>query len=420
MTLRRSGTALAVVLAAAVAVLGVGSWNARQLAAKERDASRVATTDVAAQLAVRTADIAFYEKRIAEDPASALDRTQAASLLMQRARETNSYGDYLRAETLVRESLALSTSHNSQAYAVLSSALLAQHRFLEARDAARALVQSEPTIDAYRSMLGEACLEAGDYDGARVAFDSISPSGRASLAVAPRLARWAEIRGDTATTRRLVHASVNTVSRLEGVSREQAAWFHLRAADFDLRYRNPRRAETLLQEGLALNPGDVRLLTAMARVRAAVRDWRGAITYGDSAISVALDPATLGIVSDAYSQLGDTARAAEYFTAMEAAVGQQPGMYHRAWSLFLLDHGQRVDQVLAAAQAEIRSRPDVYGYDLLAWALFKRGRVEEAQTAMHQALAQGTRDPQLLQHAAAITAAAAATVAAHPALTATR
>lgn len=409
MTLRRSGTAAPVALAVAVAVLGGGLWNARQADARERDAQLIATAEVDAELAVRAADIAFYEKRIAEDPASALDRTQAASLYLQRARELGDFRDYVRAESLARESLARTTSHNSAAYAVLSSALLAQHRFLEARDAARALVAAEPSVDAYRSMLGEACLETGDYEGARVAFDSISAAGRASLAVAPRLARWAEIRGDTATARRLVRASVNTVARLDGVSREQAAWFYLRAADFEIRYGRAPRGEALLEAGLARNPGDARLLAAMARARAAQHDWRGVITYGDSAINRQLDPATLGVVSDAYAALGDSASAREYSTAMEAAVGQQPGTYHRAWSLFQLDHGQRVDAVLAAAQAEIATRPDVYGHDLLAWALFKRGRLAEARVAMRRALAQGIRDPQILQHSAAIEAATRAT-----------
>jgi tetratricopeptide (TPR) repeat protein len=53
-------------------------------------------------------------------------------------------------------------------------------------------------------------------------------------------------------------------------------------------------------------------------------------------------------------------------------------------------------------QEEIRTREDIYGYDLLAWALHKSGRDAEARIAMEQALAQGTRDAMLYYHAGII------------------
>ena len=45
---------------------------------------------------------------------------------------------------------------------------------------------------------------------------------------------------------------------------------------------------------------------------------------------------------------------------------------------------------------ELRTRRDIYGYDLLAWALHKSGRDAEARAPMRQALALGTRDAMLL------------------------
>jgi tetratricopeptide (TPR) repeat protein len=305
----------------------------------------------------------------------------------------------LSAEQTARASLGLRTQRNGSAFVVLSSALLAQHRFTEARDAARRLVAVEPDVDAYRAMLGETCLELGDYVAAGAAFESISSSGRRSLAVAPRLARWAEIRGDTASARTILRDAVKAADRLPDMPREQAAWFHLRLADLDMRQGRERGAERELRDGLAIHPGDHRLLAAMARLAAARHDWREAITYGDSAITIVLDPATLGVVSDAYAALGDSAKSDEYAAAMEVAVGQQMGAYHRAWSLFLLDHGRRVPEVLAAAQSELVGRRDIQGYDLLAWALYKSGRPREALAPMAAALAQGTHDPTLLYHA---------------------
>jgi tetratricopeptide (TPR) repeat protein len=409
MHLRR--VSLAVFAAAAVA--GGGTWwNVRRLAAMERVASRQAVAATAAELEVRTADIGFFEARAARDPESATDRTRLAALYMQRARETGDDQDYVRAEQTARASLALRTQRNDAASVVLASALLAQHRFTEARDVTRQLVTRMPDVDAYRALLGETSLELGDYATAHAAFDSISGAGRRSLTIAPRLARWAEIRGDTSAARAIMRAAVKAAVARSDLPREQAAWFHLRLADLYLRQGRERGAERELREGLAINPADHRLLGAMARLAAVRHEWRDAVSWGDSAIAIALDPATLGIVSDAHAALGDTAKASEYVAAMEVAVGRQPGTYHRAWSLFLLDHGRRVPEVLAAAQAELAGRRDVYGYDLVAWALNRSGRAAEARELMRRALAQGTQDPMLHYHAGMIARAAGDPVAA--------
>jgi tetratricopeptide (TPR) repeat protein len=129
------------------------------------------------------------------------------------------------------------------------------------------------------------------------------------------------------------------------------------------------------------------------------------VAHGERAIGLQLDPATLGLVGDAYAALGDTAKSTEYFHTLEIAVSAQPGAYHRAWSLYLLDHGLRVDEVLRKAQDELVNRKDIYGYDLVAWALHKSGRDQEAATMMRQALRLNTPDPLLARHAAEISTA---------------
>src|SRR3982750_1531131 len=63
---------------------------------------------------VRSLDIEFYERRIAEDSFSAADRSRLAALYLQRARETGSYPDYGRAADLARRSLALREAHNAE------------------------------------------------------------------------------------------------------------------------------------------------------------------------------------------------------------------------------------------------------------------------------------------------------------------
>ena len=73
---------------------------------------------------------------------------------------------------------------------------------------------------------------------------------------------------------------------------------------------------------------------------------------------------------------------------------------------YLLDRGRSVPQILARAQEEIRTRPDVYGWDLLAWALYRSGKLSAALRAAERALGMGTRDASLYYHAGTVAAAA--------------
>lgn len=385
-------------------------------------ATSAATTDSVAAAAAesrvrqRDVEIAAWERALAQDSLSAIALAQLGGLHMQRGRESGEYADYVRAEEYARRSLALRTNRNGRSFLTLSASLLAQHRFVEARDVARRLVAREPEVPQYRALLGEADLELGDYDAARAAFDSIPGRDRAHLSIAPRLARWAELAGRTDDARRILTAARDRAAARADLPREQVAWFDLRLGDLELRAGHPNAARRAYELGLAAAPGDYRLLGAMARLAAALGDADAAIDYGERAIRIMLDPATLGVVSDAYAARGDRGRAEEYARAMEVAVAGQPGPYHRAWALFLLDHDHRVPEVLARAEEEIRTRHDIYGDDLLAWALHKSGRDGEARHASAAALRLGTADATLHYHAGAIALSSGDTAAARAAL----
>jgi len=355
----------------------------------------------AADAARRDADLRFYQARVAQDPYGANDRARVAALFMQRARETGEYQDYLNAEAAARASLAARGTHNAPALVALAGALIAQHRFVEARAAAEALVRGDSTRVSYRSLLGELQMELGDYAGARATFGSLEPA-RANLGVAPRYARWLEMVGRTNDARTVLYAAAHDAAARGDLPREQVAWFHLRVGDLELRNGRLDAAQAAFRAGLAANPEDYRLLGEMARLAAARGEWDASLQLGERAIAQVLDPATLAVMSEAALASGDSTKAEEYARVMEVSVRRQTGALHRGWGLFLLDRGRRVDQVAAQAAHDLQTRPDVYGYDLLAWALHGQGKDAEAARAMQGALRLGTRDATLFYHAGMI------------------
>ena len=54
------------------------------------------------------------------------------------------------------------------------------------------------------------------------------------------------------------------------------------------------------------------------------------------------------------------------------------------------------------AEREVKQRRDIYAYDVLAWNLFKNGKLAEARDAIDEALKLGTKDAKLFFHAGMI------------------
>jgi tetratricopeptide (TPR) repeat protein len=387
--------AISVATIAVAVTLGAG-WTV----ARVQEPARPALDSAAAEIALRGEHIAFYERRVTEDTESAADLGQLAGLYLQRARESGEIEDYHRAERAARRSVAIRSARNGKTRLVLASSLLARHRFPEALQEARALVAASPEVSSYRALLGEIEMEMGEYDAARATFAALDGVQR-ELAVAPRLARWAEITGRTPQARRLLLRALADASARVDLPNEQVAWFHLRVGDLELRDGRLRAAADAFRAGLAVRPGDERLLAGMARVAAARRKWRRVIAYGDQ-LGERADIATLALVGDAYAARGDSADAERWYARAEAKARANPEPFNRQWTLFRLEHGRDVRETLTLLREENRVRRDIYGYDQLALALLLSGEYREARTAMAQALHMGTRDPMLLRHAGMI------------------
>lgn len=390
--IRHSSLALLV-----LAVVGAAACAQR----KEPPSGTPATTaPLRSDAEIRELDIEYFSARAQRDPTGALDLAHLGSLYLARGRETGDPRDAILAEETARQSLRNRSRSNAGASSVLGSALLAQHRFDEALGIAITARNSDPENPGLRAAVADIQMELGQYDSARVSFATLRTQP-VNLAVAPRLARWAEIEGRTDDARKLLRATLIAAQKAT-IPREQMGWYWLRVGDVELRSGHPAAADSAYHQGLAAHPNDYRLYSALAHSAALQRKWREALEYGEKTIGITLDPATLGTLSDAWAALGDTAKSAEYAHVLDVAVLKQPGAYHRAWSLFLLDHNRHVGTVARKIRDELKTRKDIYAYDLLAWSLLKQGRAPEARQAMAVALSEHTQDAQMFYHAGMI------------------
>lgn len=352
--------------------------------------------DLADQATIRDADIELFRGRAARDPGGAFDLVRMGTLLLGRGREKGVEADLVAAERSARQALANRPERNTAGWQLLAAALFDQHRFLEAKDAADSLCARDES-PASRAVLGEILLELGRYPEADRLFRPLGLRRR-DPRIAPRYARWLELRGRAGEARRLLETARTDAERAGLLSAAQLAWYELRLGELALRYGAFGRARRHLDRGLLMVPDDFRLLSARARLALATGNASRAIALGNQSLLTRLDPAVLATVGDAWRSLGDSLQAAEYYGAMETA-GQGPvGGFHRSWYLALLDHDRRIPDILEATRHDLGIRPDAYGFDLHAWALYKAGRRAEALAAVREAVRWGLDDPMVLEH----------------------
>lgn len=393
-------------IAALAVATGAGWWTLHQTDAAEASAAvalpAVASTftPTMSEVDVTNRQIAFHEKRIEGDPRAATDRAALAALYLQRSRETGEFEDFRRAEDYARQSLAIRSKSNSKAFRMLSASLLAQHRFVEALEVAEELVRIWPEDAAHRALLAEIQMELGDYERAKVTLGSLE-SAKDDLSVAPRFARWAQITGRTAEEREFLYRGAERTAYRADLPSEQVAWYHLRVGEHELHSGRLDEAEKAFRAGLAVEPNDFRLVSALVRLEAQRGNWEMAIEYGEL-VGDAADLRTLGAIGDAHARLGDRAAAERYYRKVEESAAGTPEPYNRQLYQFRLDHDRKVPETLAILRKEIEERKDVLGYDLLAWALYRSGDYAAARDAMSRALRMGTEDANFYFHAGLI------------------
>jgi tetratricopeptide (TPR) repeat protein len=124
-----------------------------------------------------------------------------------------------------------------------------------------------------------------------------------------------------------------------------------------------------------------------------------------AAADIVPGPETLAILGDLLAATGDAdAAGVAYGTVrfIDELGSVQGAVYDRQLIRFELDHGGGSAEILAAARSSIAVRADAPGHDLVAWALHRLGRFEEAAVEILEARALGADDARLRFHDGAI------------------
>jgi tetratricopeptide (TPR) repeat protein len=354
------------------------------------------------------ANIAFWSKRVENQPDDFVSSNRWGIAEIELARATGDVSAYLKAEAAFDLTLRRDPT-NAAALAFKGSVLVSLHRFVDARDLAQQVVTRRPNDPVALATFGDASLELGDVDSARSSYEHADQIAHGS-ATLTRLAHLAFITGDStaavAAARRAVEAG-----RTEGVEGERAAFLHYQLAELLVATGDRDGAGSAYAAALVDDPGSFLAHSGLARVAAAKGDLDEALAQLSAAVAIVPQPDFLARRGDLYTlrgKAGDDRRAADDYATVEAIAklaGEAANVYDRTLVYYLANHGLEAERAVQLASAELEVRKDVYGYDAYAWALLAAGRPDEAASAMGSALALSTRDARLLYHAGMIAAA---------------
>lgn len=355
-----------------------------------------------AQQARTDYQIGYYQQMLKRHPRNTTVLLGLGDALIRKARESGDPSYFNRAEEALQKALAIAPQ-NAGALRHLAYVFYSRHEFAPAAvQARRALEINSEDGDAY-GILGDALLEVGRYAEAEAAYDHMVQLEQ-SLYSYSRLAGLKSTRGDSAGAIADLERAV-ALGKAAKQPSEGIAWAEWQLGMEHFAIGDLLKAESCYRQSLQTYPNYYRALAGMAQLRTAQKSYDEAIDFYQKAIAILPMPDYAAALGDIYAKTGRDEQARQQYALVEY-IGRlneiNKVLYNRELAYFYADHDLKLNVGLELAQRELDYRRDIYAYDLLAWNLYKNGRLDEARAAIEEALKLGTKDAKLFFHAGMI------------------
>ncbi|HUR98041.1 MAG TPA: tetratricopeptide repeat protein, partial [Pyrinomonadaceae bacterium] len=316
----------------------------------------------------------------------------------KEARKTGDFSLNQKAEAAVGRALEISPS-DVPARKLQAALHLAYHRFPEAADAANKLRAELPSDSFAYGVLTDAYMELGEYeksvDAAQRMVD-LKP-GTASYS---RVAQLRVLHGDHKGALEMFTQAARVTDPSD---KETQSWCLVQLGDEHWRHGEYPEAEKVYDEALQNFPGYFLAVAAKGRARASAGDFETAINLLNEAQNRVPNADTIALLGDIYFLRGDSEKAQAQYDLLEV-VEQKLGAAgdQKRLALSWADRGVKLDQALAIATGEYAARKDIYTTDVLAWCLYRNGKIAEAKEKIDEAMRLKTNSARILFHAGMI------------------
>jgi tetratricopeptide (TPR) repeat protein len=186
---------------------------------------------------------------------------------------------------------------------------------------------------------------------------------------------------------------------------ENMAWCLVELGHMYFKTGHWNEAEAAYQKAIETFPSTHAAHAGLASVKAAKGEIQAAIEAYKKAQSITPMVQYAAALYDLYELAGDKnqtrmqADTIDMVAKLERAANQKA---NRTLALVYANQDRNLPYALELAQADFEIRKDVYTFDALAWALYKNGRLEEANKMSSEALKTGAPEAVFHYHAGVI------------------
>jgi tetratricopeptide (TPR) repeat protein len=349
---------------------------------------------VAAVIAYASARDASRRARL--KPAEISAAVQKADALLRDARVTGNPGLAHQAEAVLRDALTADPA-SYEASRSLGAVYLSEHRFREAIAVGEKNERERPYDPVNYGVIGDAHVELGDYTAGFDAFDrmmTLRPGAAAYARVAYALELQGRLEAALASMKLAADATAPD-------DREGLAWTQSQVGELNLQLGRLSDARAAFTAASQAFPGHPFAVLGYAKVLVAGGNPEEALHLLQNLQKRAPTPDLAARIGDLLIQVGRPEEAEAEFNLAEAA-WRADAPEPKNLARFLATHDRKLDEAVSIAERAASERNDIFTDDALAWAYFKAGRVRDARPMIERALRTGSKDAEILAHAAAI------------------
>lgn len=323
------------------------------------------------------------------------DRVLLARAWIRKGRETADPGYYLHARACANEVLARAPD-DILAMSVLGQVEINEHKFKEALSTSLNVLGRRPQDIISLVNQADALLELGRYEEAVKVGQTLADL-KPSLPTYTRASLLSWLHNElpkALESGRLAIESGNDPTDPEPrcYALVQTASFFWHKGDYEGADAGYKRAYDECGDYHYALAGRGRAALAMGKAKEAVE-------YLEKATNKSQSVEMMWRLGDARSAAGDTAGAEEAYAKVVARGRVED---HRTLVQFYGTKNRDIDEAIKLGREEMKIRPGIYTQDALAWALYRKGELEEARKLSEQALRLKTPDALLEYHLGAI------------------